>query len=529
MTTEEDDKRDIERVEGRRGSDVGAVAAIDSDDKPDVTDPGDDNQPDAQAPMGQREFGPVEPPPPEPADVAPAPPPPPQQDFAPYAPTPAPKADTSRQDIAKALAGITSRKFTPSAAVNDEAIAKARSDRQAQVRKNDLSRAISDWLMRKPFTPTAPEDEAGQLLEQRGREQADFEKGQQRDLSAASLLARGLKGEKTPPVESQSLIDWRKAQSDRLKGLETRDAAAVAETQRKGTAATAAAEAEAASLEDERHALLRDPRAKAFGLTPEDITRLDRKGLDAVRKQLETTKPQKAPSGPGVAGVKPGDYSTVPADLRETVKAIAEGRAPAPSPGSKFGARILNYVTAVKPDFDSTRYGAYKKVTESQATDKGLAAVGVAREHLATARKLIPDNAGPQLINEFKLAFAKGSGSPEFTPFIDAASVAAHEVAKVYGIGDAEGKRMVEHLLSPAQSKEQLLAAFGTIDELIAGKQHAASKQLERARGGRSQTEPEESDPVVTLTVKDGRSKRVKKSAAEGYLKSHPGEATISE
>jgi hypothetical protein len=525
MTTEEDDEKGmddaVERARERGGSDTfGAVAAVDSDDQPDVTNPLADKP----------ELGHVEPPPPEPPDIAPAPPAPPQQDFASMTPMPAPKPDTSRQDIAKALAGITSRKFTPSAAVSDEAIAKARSDRQAQVRKNDLSRAISDWLMRKPFTPTAPEDEAGQLLEQRGRERADFEKGQQRDLSAASLLARGLKGEKAPPVESQSLIDWRRAQSDRLKGLETRDAAAVAETQRKGTAATAAAEAEAASVENERQLLAHDKRLGMLGLKPEDVGKLDRKGLEGVRRQIETVKQPKAgPSGPGVAGVKPGDYSTVPADLRETVKAIAEGRAPAPAPGSKFGARILNYVTAVKPDFDSTRYGAYKKVTESQATDKGLAAVGVAREHLATARKLIPNNADPQLINRFKQAFADGSGSPEFTPFIDAASVAAHEVAKVYGIGDAEGKRMVEHLLSPAQSKEQLLAAFGTIDELIAGKQHAASKQLERARGGKSQTEPEESDPVVTLTVKDGRSKRVKKSAAEGYLKSHPGEATISE
>jgi hypothetical protein len=300
MTTEEDDERGmgdaVERARERGGSDTfGAVAMLDSDDKPDVVEP------DVAADAGP-EFGPVEPPPPEPPDVAPAPPPPPEKDFAAYAPTPAPKPDTSRQDIAKALYGITSRRFTPSAAVSDEAIAKARSDRHEQVRKNDLSRAISDWLMRKPFTPTAPEDEAGQLLEQRGREQADFEKGQQRDLSAASLLARGLKGEKTPPVESQSLTDWRRAQADRLKGLETRDAAAVAETQRKGTAATAAAEAEAASVENERHALLRDPRAKAFGLTPEDIGKLDRKGLEGVRKQIETVKQPKGGGAGGAGG-----------------------------------------------------------------------------------------------------------------------------------------------------------------------------------------------------------------------------------
>lgn len=36
-------------------------------------------------------------------------------------------------------------------------------------------------------------------------------------------------------------------------------------------------------------------------------------------------------------------------------------------------------------------------------------------------------------------------------------------------------------------------------------------------------------DGLVTLTHKDGRSKRVKKSVAESYLQAHPGEATIGE
>lgn len=246
------------------------------------------------------------------------------------------------------------------------------------------------------------------------------------------------------------------------------------ERARKGAAEDAASAAGAASLDDERKLLV-----SKYGFAPEEVGKLDRKGLDHLWDRvgaLENKKPTKGPSTP----VKAGDYSAVPEDMRETVKAIVEGRAKAPDPGTRFGSQVLNYVTRVDPDFDSTKYGAYKKATEEQATAKDMVAVDVAREHLKTARSLIPKNVDLPWVNRFKQQLASGTGDPEFTRFMVAATVAAHETARAYGVDDQQGKEEMIHLLSSVQSPQQLTSAFDTFEELMAGKQKGRQRQIER-------------------------------------------------
>jgi hypothetical protein len=160
------------------------------------------------------------------------------------------------------------------------------------------------------------------------------------------------------------------------------------------------------------------------------------------------------------------------------VKAIAEGRMEAPKAASKFGADVLKYVVAYKPDFDATRFGNYAAVGKAQATGKDKMAIKVAREHLATAKRLIPANYDTRGLNRIKQAFVSGTGGDQLTPFETAVLVAAHEVARVYGIEDQTGKQLIEHLLDPTQSPQQLRARLATTDELIAGKERGLEEQL---------------------------------------------------
>lgn len=176
---------------------------------------------------------------------------------------------------------------------------------------------------------------------------------------------------------------------------------------------------------------------------------------------------------------KAGDYSSVPEDVRETVKAIVEGRAAAPEAGSRFGAKILNYVTQIDPAFDSTKYGSYKGVKEKLSKSDEIAAITTARNHLARAESNIPDNFDAQSLNRIKQAFQTGAGADSLTPFETDVKIAADELAKAYGNNSEAGRSTIEHLLAPAQSKAQLRARLAEARELLTGKLSASQGQLD--------------------------------------------------
>lgn len=98
------------------------------------------------------------------------------------------------------LSEIAGRKYQPSAGLTDADIERARADRRAQVGRNDFTQAIQAALLRKPFTPTPPDDVAGGLVARRRGEQADFERSRGLEFDATKALGRGLATGKAPPV-----------------------------------------------------------------------------------------------------------------------------------------------------------------------------------------------------------------------------------------------------------------------------------------------------------------------------------------
>lgn len=262
--------------------------------------------------------------------------------------------------------------------------------------------------------------------------------------------------------------------------------------------------AEEKSLADERALLLADPRAKKLGLKPEMLAGLDRKGLDGFRHQLDSVKQDKpgggvhAPAKPvhGLADIPdPGD--------RAKVQAIGEGRADITIAGLKDRGRIASLVVQAYPDFDQTKFGAYKSVVQHQATDKDIVAAATAQEHIKQARAHIPANYGPTMLNRIRQAVLSGSGSPEMTPFEVDVKVAADEYAKALGNNAQSGRQEVEHLIAAAQSPEQLATALDEIDHLLATKQDQWKQQLQKVapKGGAT---PAEKPALKTRPTKAG-------------------------
>lgn len=363
---------------------------------------------------------------------------------------------------------------------------KPRVDRGALAKAQRADRRAADEAqvreyLRAAFTRTAPNiTPAGpSRVEQMLRMAETERKGQQKpvDPSLAALHT----------ASAENLRALAKFREEEARRRAEADAAKVKAGDEKTAAAKTAAELDAESLESEKAAwLASSPVAKAMKISPELLAGIKtRKGWETFIRSL----PQK-PAGPPkqskdaqlaqkVGAVKPGDISTVPPEHRDVVAAIADGRLKAPEAANRYGGDVLHYVMAFKPDFDSTKFGAYKKVIEQQATAKDIVAVDVAREHLGTAKSLIPKNADMRWFNRFKQQLAAGTGDPEFTKFMTAATVSAHETARAYGVEDQEGKRELLHLLDGAQSPEQLHAAFDTFEELMAGKQKGVRKQRE--------------------------------------------------
>lgn len=110
-------------------------------------------------------------------------------------PLPAPKAKPDDEFTSK-IQGIMSRRYSPSPGLSDADIAAAKKERAKGVARNDFTRAIQAWLLRKPFNPTDPEDVGADLERRREKEQAGFERERSNDLSATAALAKALRGEK---------------------------------------------------------------------------------------------------------------------------------------------------------------------------------------------------------------------------------------------------------------------------------------------------------------------------------------------
>lgn len=472
----DEEQESAPEVESAEGAQVAAPAvespASERTDSEGAFAPMDVSTPDPLA--GKPELGPVEPPP-QPPDVAPTPPGPPEApEFDPYQPS-APKADAAPDMKAEKLKAIAEARRMASAPIEapeglrDADLAAAGDRDRQRVQRSNLSETIRAAFARQTPRLQQEPSEADALSHRRALSDKTAASGLNRKLDLESRLIAAMKGENSDP--DGSLAQRRKDLAEEAKNrlALSREQLAAVERERKTKGELAAKELE-----------------------------------ERIRHNKEIEKGKQKPTGPGrAASVKAGDISTVPENLRNVVKAIAEGRLEAPKAAAKYGAEVVQMVMNYKPDFDATRFGAYKKVVEGQATDKSKLAIDVAANHLEEAERLVPQNYDPRMLNRVKNAFVTGSGSEELSAFELAMLSSAHEIAKTFGIEDQQGKLAIEHMFDPTQSPQQLRARIAQARKLMAGKTEGFKRQRDAVApdGGKK---PEAAGQVRVRRKSDG-------------------------
>lgn len=297
-----------------------------------------------------------------------------------------------------------------------------------------------------------------------------------------------------------------------------------------------------ATLEERRPILARDPRAAKLGFTPEQISHMNKDGLDKLQQEIESLDKAK-PHGTGAPAKEVHSIADIPdPGDKAAVRAILDGQDAAEKYGRKEGPRLLKLARQIDPNFDSTKAGVYRHVAEQLSTDKSIGAARTAADHLARAKANIPENYDANMLNRIANNVTKGAGGTGLTGFEADVAVAAAELATAYGENAEAGKEELRKLLDPNQSKAQLHHSIDELEHLMEARIQSKRDQfMSAAPKGTAlpamlQPRPEAAapigagaDPIVSLTAKDGRVKRVKKSAADAWLKAHPNEATISE
>lgn len=453
MTAEDEDEdragmeEALERAREEGGRDVFGVL-----DEPAETPP-------PELPQTPQGVEAVAPPPPAPAEELPDP----KAALAKAISAPQPDAYAKAQERADA---ISARRYQPSQGLSDEAIAKAKAERKAAIGRNDFTRAIQAALLRRPFNPTDPEDEAGGLLAQRAREESQFELNRRSDMELQTALAKALRGEKVPQGNKYE-------------------------------------DPYHAALGDQARSLVEERKRKA--LEEEEKKKRVATEVEALRREAGKQLPGVDVSGLGAE------------DLRSLIRAK----------DAKQRAQIL---------------AAAKKA----AADEGRPLAPTALEGLAdadVAKKQVASLAGK--FKELGMGTPSAKASAFFTKllgfqFTDAAQFEA-EAGRVR---QAAGKILEGGKLAAGDETkyQRLMLQPGDSDEVVALKTSGMIDFLEDIKAGRIKVyraggykvpesldtpPPAESDPIVTLVAKDGRTKRVRRSAAQEFIDSHPGQATI--
>ncbi len=194
---------------------------------------------------------------------------------------------------------------------------------------------------------------------------------------------------------------------------------------------------------------------------------------DAKRLAAHLAEVSAKRKGGGVPAAKvvAGQFDSIPdAGERATVKAIVEGRAPAPAPGSRSGQRIMSLVAQVAPDFDSTKYGAYQHARTEQGTNASINAAKAVTHHMDLLRDAVgrlPDGMlDSPGANRLAQGFADATGDDKYTEMKNTAAIVAAELAQALGEKDVEGRAMVARLVDPAQTKAQWAKSIPALEQL---------------------------------------------------------------
>ena len=421
------------------------------DDKPDAISGGDTDTPDTTTAADYPSEATRSPQPAAPQPVEP------------------PKPDTTKSDIAAALRGIGGKKHTPPASLSDDAIEAARQKRQQQIHGNDLSRAISSWLMRKPFEPTPPEDEAASMLQRRGADEARFRGDRASELSAAALAAKALKGEKVPGGSKYD-DPYHTALGNQANSL-------VDERKRKAAAEDEKRTREAGELD----ALRREAGKQLPGVDVNGLGAIDLRALihakDAKERAriLAAAQAKKAEEGRPLAPTalsELADADVAKKQVEKLAKTFSElGMGSPTAKASAFFTKLLGLQFTDAAQFEAEA-GRVRQAA-GKILEGGKLAEGDERKY---ARLMLQPGDSDEVIA------VKTAGMVDFLEDIKAGRI------KVYRSG---GYKVPADLDTPKPSPAP------------------------------------DAEPIVNLVAKDGRKKRVKRSVAEQFIKDYPGEATI--
>lgn len=477
--------------------------------------------PEEKKPPAGPALGPVEPPPATPPDVAPPPEAPPEQPFQSndFPKPPGPEGPDPKRlaaiEAIKRLADFNPAQTPPG--LDDGAIANAQASDKAQTKRNDLSRSFMDLAYRKPFAPTAPSD-AADLVQRRQLAEGSANRTDQRALSSQEALVKALTSDEKPNDPARAAF-W---DAERTKWTND-DARATAAAKAKEDATKKTNDETAGSLENGRQLLLADPRAKAFGLTPESVAKLDRKGLEDALRQLETM-PKGKGAGAGAGGpakaVKTLDDVPDPSD-RAKVAGLLDHSLGAGDMGSrKDQGRLIGMAAQIAQargeHFDSTLHGTYQHVAQQTATDAQIGFATNATKHFQRALETMPANFDSQALNRIINAVRTGSGGAGLSEYESDIAVGAGEMAKGLAENDAHGKEALKALLEPGQSPEQIRKHLTeliylqkeNLDTKRQKFQSAAPKGTEVPEMLRDQTKPPPA-PLGKTNVREKSTKRV--------------------
>lgn len=234
-----------------------------------------------------------------PAQPPPGPPP------APQPPAQQAPGGISAQ-LAAALARGQQRQAMP-AELGDDALTKSMESDEQDANRNKVIESLRAAFTRQQpqmATDSGPSAATKGLMQRR----QTFQANDQQDRSDALKAAEILKGEQPKPMDP-SLAALHEASATNLAGLE--QSRRIEEERRRGedtrkatVADTAKAEADA-SVEQQRVVLAHDPRLKKMGITPEMISKLDRKGIEDLTHEL---------GGHGAAGAGGPKVKALPAE-----------------------------------------------------------------------------------------------------------------------------------------------------------------------------------------------------------------------
>lgn len=211
---------------------------------------------------------------------------------------------------------------------------------------------------------------------------------------------------------------------------------------------------------------------------------LEQAKLDETIRHNQMTEKQIHGHVPGqkAAPVVAGKYDSISdAGERETVRAIVEGRAPAPAPGSKSGQHIMALVAQIDPSFDSTKFGTYQHARAEQSTNPALIAIKTAYKHMDEALSSLDDlgNSNSPTWNKVANWASAATGDAKTNRARTALQAVGSEAARAYGENDVEGRQHVHELTDMNQSPAQIRANLNELKTLLAGKEEAFGKNLD--------------------------------------------------